>query len=137
MQVSTSLENRKKGDDMIGGANFFSRCKIETSSGANSIPFPTEPSSSAKPPSTASTEVTVVATESLANQASADQHSKKRPRDENPGNSDADEDERPSNRARKETYKPQDSPGVMGWIMLPFKSFARGFRESLKNSDRS
>ncbi|KAJ2918683.1 hypothetical protein MD484_g1764, partial [Candolleomyces efflorescens] len=108
------------------------RSKIETSSGANSIPFPTE-SSSAKPPSTASTEVTVVAPEPvLGNQTSADQHSKKRPRDDNAGN--PDEDERPSNRARTET---QDSPGVMGWIMLPFKSFARGFRESLKNSDRS
>lgn len=43
-----------------------------------------------------------------------------------------DPDARPQNRPRTEEYvAPDTEPGVFGWFMMPFKSFVRGFKESL------
>jgi hypothetical protein len=61
----------------------------------------------------------------------------KRPREE-PDAIPDEEDVRPSARQRRASYlPPQIEPPntVMGWFMLPFHSFVRGFKESLK--DRS
>lgn len=38
--------------------------------------------------------------------------------------------DRPTNRPRRES--PVGLPGVFDWMLLPLKSFVRGFRESLK-----
>ncbi|KAF9466125.1 hypothetical protein BDZ94DRAFT_1252170 [Collybia nuda] len=87
------------------------------------IPFPSRP-----PPSSASTEGTLI---------SADSNilvGMKRLRDD-PEPAD-DSDTRPSNRPRDEKYEPpqKEAPSAMGWFMLPLKAFVRGFRESLKTS---
>lgn len=95
--------------------------QAEPSANVNAVPFPS--SSSEKPPSVASTDVTLVAADTSR------QNLSKRARE------DGAEDEHPSNRPRTEGYEPpvKDAPGVMGWFMLPFQSFARGFKESLRN----
>ncbi|TFK29681.1 hypothetical protein FA15DRAFT_663846 [Coprinopsis marcescibilis] len=96
----------------------------------SSVPFPAvksgEPSSSV-----ASTEDTLVAASGHESTRGA-----KRPREEETSETVLEEDERPANRKRSEIYEPpiQDAPTPMGWILLPFKSFVRGFRQSLKNS---
>ncbi|KAF9006100.1 hypothetical protein BDQ17DRAFT_1352741 [Cyathus striatus] len=50
-----------------------------------------------------------------------------------------DVDGRPSTRPRIAAYEPPNSeaPGPFGWFMLPFKAFARGFRESLEGESSS
>lgn len=42
-------------------------------------------------------------------------------------------DERSTNRARTETYKPPEgeAPSLLGWFVQPLREFARGFREGL------
>lgn len=59
-------------------------------------------------------------------------HGVKRPREE-PALV-PDEDLRPHNRPRHDTYaSPQEeAPTAMGWFLLPVRAFIRGFRESLK-----
>jgi len=50
----------------------------------------------------------------------------------------AKEDERPSNRPRPasdEAHDPLDPSTALGWFLLPFHSFARGFKESLSRDD--
>lgn len=49
-----------------------------------------------------------------------------------------DPDARPQNRPRTEAYVAPDkeSPSFLGWFMMPFKSFVRGFTESM-NRDAS
>ncbi|KAE9396892.1 hypothetical protein BT96DRAFT_921818 [Gymnopus androsaceus JB14] len=44
-----------------------------------------------------------------------------------------DPDARPQNRPRTEDYVAPDKepPSVLGWFMMPFKSFVRGFKESM------
>lgn len=46
------------------------------------------------------------------------------------------EDTRPLNRPRTETYAPieKDVPGPWGWFLMPFHAFMRGFREGMGNS---
>lgn len=46
-----------------------------------------------------------------------------------------DPDARPQNRPRTENYVAPDKepPSVLGWFMMPFKSFMRGFKESLSS----
>jgi len=45
-----------------------------------------------------------------------------------------DPDARPQTRPRTEKYQPpqQEAPGPLGWFLLPFKAFVRGFKESMK-----
>ncbi|KAJ3538940.1 hypothetical protein NMY22_g4956 [Coprinellus aureogranulatus] len=86
--------------------------------GGSSVPFPT----AEKPPSTASTAVTLVpgsVTDSAVTGA-------KRPRD------DEEEGEPPVNRPRTEAYAPptEESPGMLGWFLLPFHSFKPTARSS-------
>ncbi|PFH51785.1 hypothetical protein AMATHDRAFT_2698 [Amanita thiersii Skay4041] len=47
------------------------------------------------------------------------------------------EDVRPVNRQRRESYEPPEieAPSVLGWFLLPLKAFVRGFRESLRGED--
>lgn len=95
----------------------------------NSVPFPSRFSVA---PSTVSTEETVVA--DYVHPPSP--QGTKRPREE--PEVILDEDARPSARQRRSSYLPAEiePPNtVMGWFMLPFHSFVRGFKESLK--DRS
>lgn len=43
------------------------------------------------------------------------------------------------NRPRKSNYKPEDkeAPSALGWFLMPFKAFARGFKESIDNMNAS
>lgn len=43
------------------------------------------------------------------------------------------------NRPRKSNYKPEDkeAPSTLGWFLMPFKAFARGFKESIDNMNAS
>ncbi|KAF9563087.1 hypothetical protein CPC08DRAFT_633248, partial [Agrocybe pediades] len=94
--------------------------------GENSVPFP---STGARPPSSSgSTEDTLVVDAQLPKGL-------KRSREED--ETGPQEDERPSARPRTSSYlPPQIEPPntVMGWFMLPFQSFVRGFKESLKDT---
>lgn len=76
------------------------------------------------PPSSASTDATVIESES-----SPSGIGEKRPRE------DDGEDHARSNRPRTELYEvPEgDSPGFLDWFALPFRSFVRGFREGLSS----
>jgi hypothetical protein len=93
------------------------------------VPFPP----SEKPLSAASTAVTLVAADGSAATTRQAGNATKRARD------DVTEDEPPLNRPRNDAYEPpaEESPGMLGWLMLPFHSFARGFRESLKGGRSS
>ncbi|KAF9530473.1 hypothetical protein CPB83DRAFT_182809 [Crepidotus variabilis] len=87
------------------------------------------------PPSSASTEDTVVVDVGTS-QSSRPNPSLKRPRDKS--EQVPEEDEHKDIRPRTESYIPpkMDPPdSLLGWFMLPFHSFVRGFKESLK--DRS
>ncbi|KDR80689.1 hypothetical protein GALMADRAFT_241078 [Galerina marginata CBS 339.88] len=101
---------------------------ISRSESVSSIPFPSR--YSMPPPSSASTEDTLVV--DVANSRSS--QGVKRSREE--PEVIAEEDARPSARQRTASYlPPQVEPPntVMGWFMLPFHSFVRGFKESLKD----
>lgn len=104
------------------------RCKYSPLPGTeNVIPFPiksTEPS-----PST----LVDAAFRATGRESSpSNLHGVKRPREE-PALV-PDEDLRPHNRPRHDTYAPpqEEAPTAMGWFLLPVKAFIRGFRESLK-----
>jgi hypothetical protein len=45
--------------------------------------------------------------------------------------------ERPARRPRVESYIPvdKDAPSGVGWFLLPFKAFVKGFKESLTTLD--
>ncbi|KAF8159491.1 hypothetical protein B0H34DRAFT_405990 [Crassisporium funariophilum] len=83
------------------------------------------------PPSNSSSQGTLIASEAGPSNSL---HGLKRGREET--ETLAAEDERPAARPRTESYVPpdQESPSGFGWFLLPFHAFARGFRESLKNS---
>lgn len=101
---------------------------MEPAVASPSIAEPNSIQNSRPPLSVASTEGTTIASE-----ASPSRQGLKRPREESeaPLN---DPDMRPINRPRTETYEPpkKEAPSPMGWFLLPFKAFVRGFRESLK-----
>jgi hypothetical protein len=84
------------------------------------------------PSSSPSTEGTLIASE--PNQRSGQSSGAKRLREESELPTD-DPDARPANRPRTETYTPPQkvAPSPMGWFLLPFKAFVRGFRESLQS----
>ena len=88
----------------------------------NSVTFP---QFSHSPPSPVSTENTLIAPESGPSGSS---QNLKRNREE------PEDTERPAVRPRTEPYvPPEEEASPLGLLLLPFKSFARGFRESLKN----
>lgn len=93
----------------------------------NSVAFP---QFSQSPPSSVSTENTLIALESVPSGSS---QNLKRNREEHEGT--VEDTERPAVRSRTESYVPpeEEVTGPLGLLLLPFKSFARGFRESLKN----
>ncbi|KAJ3759797.1 hypothetical protein EV360DRAFT_41216 [Lentinula raphanica] len=94
-----------------------------------SIPFPTQ---GAKPPESIGSTSTVVSPEE-----SASKGVKRRLDDSEADLPQDDPDARPQNRPRTDAYvAPDKEPGVLGWFMMPFKSFVRGFKESL-NKDAS
>jgi len=101
---------------------------IARSESVNSITFPRQ--FSRTPPSPASTENTLIAPESIPSGTS---QSLKRNRDEPEAT--VEDTKRPTVRPRTESYVPPETeaPSPLGWFLLPFHSFARGFRESLKN----
>ncbi|KAF8651599.1 hypothetical protein AX16_004689 [Volvariella volvacea WC 439] len=93
----------------------------------------------APPPSTVSTDSsTLVPTDS-----SPARTSRKRQRADStsipPPNQDQqqDSDVRPQNRPRTETYaEPEEEPpSTLGWFLLPFRTFMRGFRDSLSRDE--
>ena len=93
-------------------------------------PIPLPRQSSRSPLSPAPTENTLIASESVPSRLS---QSLKRYREESEA---AVEDvERPAVRLRTETYVPPEKEALrpLDLFLLPFKSFARGFKESLKN----
>jgi len=98
------------------------------SGSVNSITFPRQFS---RPPlSPASTENTLITPESGPSGSS---QSLKRNREEPEAT--VEDTERPTVRPRNESYvPPEEATGPFGLLLLPFKSFARGFRESLKNA---
>jgi len=101
---------------------------ISKSDSVGSIAFPSR--FSRPPTSSASTEDTLVPE---AGQSRLPQ-GVKRPRDET--DVIPEEDERKAIRPRSSTYSPpkMEPPNtVLGWFMLPFHSFVRGFKESLKD----
>ncbi|KAJ3514720.1 hypothetical protein NLJ89_g2208 [Agrocybe chaxingu] len=100
---------------------------ISKSDSVNSIAFPSR--FSRPPPSSASTDSTLVIE---AGSSHAPQGIKRSREDDVI----PEEDERPSARPRSASYLPpnQEAPNsVLGWFMLPFHSFVRGFKESLKD----
>jgi len=93
----------------------------------NSVTFP--PQFSRTPPSPVSTENTLIAPDSVPSGSS---QSLKRNREEPEAT--IEDTERPAVRPRTESYVPSEEvASPFGLLLLPFKSFARGFRESLKN----
>ncbi|KAJ3721264.1 hypothetical protein C8R42DRAFT_83986 [Lentinula raphanica] len=101
----------------------------EESDKSSSIPFPTQ---GAKPPESIGSTSTVVSPEE-----SASKGVKRRLDDSEADLPQDDPDARPQNRPRTDAYvAPDKEPGVLGWFMMPFKSFVRGFKESL-NKDAS
>jgi len=93
----------------------------------SSIPFP-GPSPPHPPLSSASTEDTLVVEAGL----SGARHSLKRPREETDS---IPEDDMPKTvRPRTQSYLPptmEPPNSILGWFMLPFHTFVRGFKESL------
>jgi len=103
-----------------------------SASGVSTTPFPDRP-----PPSSASTSTEGTLIVSDLKHPSQIQGTKRLREDDEgldipPDNSDT----RPSNRPRTETYEvpAKEAPGPAGWLMLPFKAFVRGFKESLKRT---
>ncbi|KAI0061002.1 hypothetical protein BV25DRAFT_1887478 [Artomyces pyxidatus] len=86
-------------------------------------PHRSEKSTDRPPPSVASTEATAVALD----MPGPSRPSTKRPREDEEGQEEVEEP--PRTRARTESYKPS---GVMGWLLLPFKSFVDGFKEAMQ-----
>ncbi|KIK50457.1 hypothetical protein GYMLUDRAFT_51165 [Collybiopsis luxurians FD-317 M1] len=89
---------------------------------AGSVPFPT------RSPSSVGSSSTVVAPE-----APAPKGVKRRLEDTEVELPKGDPDARPQVRPRTEEYVAPDKepPSVLGWFVMPFKSFVRGFRESM------
>ncbi|KIM90382.1 hypothetical protein PILCRDRAFT_812122 [Piloderma croceum F 1598] len=85
-------------------------------------------SRSRPPASVASTEATAVASD----QSPLSQGRKRAREIDIEGEVDA----RPNNRPRIETYQPthQDAPWPLGWFLMPFQAFIRGFREGMGSS---
>ncbi|KAJ3786959.1 hypothetical protein GGU10DRAFT_350174 [Lentinula aff. detonsa] len=96
----------------------------EESDKSSSIPFPTQ---EAKTPESVGSTSTVVSPEDTVSKGvkrRLDDSEVELPQD--------DPDTRPKHRPRTEDYvAPDKEPGVLGWFMMPFKSFVRGFKESL------
>ncbi|KAF4592919.1 hypothetical protein EYR38_008625 [Pleurotus pulmonarius] len=100
----------------------------------NTLPFP----STRPPPSSSSTDGTLIATGPSSGPCElSPTHGVKRAREEEEEEAEASDNEqpdrRPSNRQRDDEYTPEERepPSVLGWFMLPFAAFVRGFRESL------
>jgi len=100
------------------------QCTEARNGNVNSVAFPQLSQS----PSSASTENTLIAPESVPSGSS---QNLKRNREEL--ESTVEDAERPAVRSRTESYAPPEEASPLGLLLLPFKSFARGFRESLKN----
>ncbi|KAG7445013.1 uncharacterized protein BT62DRAFT_1077230 [Guyanagaster necrorhizus] len=81
------------------------------------------------PPPSATSESTVVAPSD-----GNEMRGVKRPLEET-----ADDDTPRLNRPRKGNYRPEDqeAPSSLGWFLMPFKAFARGFKESIDNMKAS
>ncbi|KAK0466978.1 uncharacterized protein EV420DRAFT_1506523 [Desarmillaria tabescens] len=78
------------------------------------------------PPPSATSESTLVA----PSDGSSEMRGVKRPLEEA-----ADDDTPRLNRPRRANYRPEDkeAPSALGWFLMPFKAFARGFKESIDN----
>ncbi|KAI0924210.1 hypothetical protein AcW2_005153 [Taiwanofungus camphoratus] len=108
----------------------MSPSKHVSSSGASAVSsvspaIATKVAKSARPPpSTTSTDATVIGSESSPSRVG-----EKRPRE------DDQDGEKRSVRPRSERYEaPEgDAPGFLDWLVLPFRSFVRGFREGLSS----
>lgn len=99
---------------------------IFRSDSMNSITFP----SSRPPASSVSTEDTVVVDPIVTRPSKGTKRSREEP-EEIPQ-----EDARPATRPRKAGYLPADMEPpttAMGWFLLPFHSFVRGFKEGMKD----
>ncbi|KAL0953870.1 hypothetical protein HGRIS_005044 [Hohenbuehelia grisea] len=104
-------------------------------------PTRVSPSPSSRPPPSTSSDTTLV-TDPTGSSSVSGKRGTKRPREEEDlavSADDDDEDLRPANRPRSEGYVPvqREAPSPWGWFLLPFKAFARGFRESLGSQDAS
>ncbi|KAG5219718.1 Peroxisomal targeting signal receptor [Salix suchowensis] len=105
----------------------------------NTLPFP----STRPPPSSSSTDGTLIATgPSSGPRELSPTHGVKRVREEEEEaepSVNEQPDRRPSNRQRDAEYAPEEreAPSALGWFMLPFAAFVRGFRESLGLGIRS
>lgn len=100
---------------------------IFKSDSVNSITFPTN---SRSPTSPVSTDGSTIVEHAVARPSKGLKRSREEP-DTIPQ-----EDVRPATRPRKAGYLPLDMEPpttVMGWFLLPFHSFVRGFKESLKD----
>lgn len=84
------------------------------------------------PPSSASTDGTLIASDTSP--STSMRRGTKRVRDNADDKLVDDPDTRPTNRPRNQTYQPpqREAPSPMGWFLLPFKAFVRGFQESLR-----
>jgi hypothetical protein len=113
-------------------ASKLSSGAINHTGNSGPIKFPTI--SDRPPPSSASasTEGTLIASD--ISPSTPLPRGTKRTRDEPEDKLVDDPDARPSNRPRNETYQPpwQEAPSALGWFLLPFKAFVRGFKESLR-----
>jgi len=101
-----------------------------TASGVSTLPFPGRP-----PPSSASTSTEGTLVVSDAKHNSQIQGIKRLRDDDDVVDIPSDDpNSRPSNRPRTEAYEApaKEAPSPAGWLMLPFKAFVRGFKESLK-----
>ncbi|KAF9073250.1 hypothetical protein BDP27DRAFT_1216203, partial [Rhodocollybia butyracea] len=100
----------------------------ETQSDKSSIPSPTQ--SAKAPTSVGSSTSTVIHTEEPVAKGV-----KRRLEDDDVDLPEDDPDARPQNRPRTENYVAPNNepPSVLGWFMMPFKSFMRGFKESLSS----
>ena len=87
-----------------------------------STPSGTIPILVAGPPDSVTSTLTAVASERSPNRQSL-----KRPREGDH------ELERSPKRPRKELYAPvvKEAPGPLGWFLMPFVSFAQGFRQGM------
>ncbi|KAK7061065.1 hypothetical protein VNI00_000800 [Paramarasmius palmivorus] len=97
-------------------------------SGSSTVIF--SPQAQARPPPSVESSSTVVSPE--ATEGSPQKAGKKR-RLEEADLEPEDAEAPPANRPRTETYVPveKEAPSVMGWFLMPLKSFIRGFKESI------